>query len=448
MKKFLLLGVIGCLLLSSCTGEDAFAAKAYRLRAEQGFKEIRNALAEYKIDHNQYPGEENWVEELKPYFRKERSPAPQWVTGKRMLVMNAKNNITQIKGVLRELKRKVYYADSAMQVAILEYLNPIDSALLFAGYEVNEARKYEYRDISSELKGLFDYASNLNILNEKRAILERMESRKGVLRDHIQELKDCLLELEKIDSVTVVSLFEMLNRIIEEELLYVKGEKPTSFGSSAGYANQIENLILKMDKKKDSLLIKDLKEMEGSISSYVGVMDNIEFLDFLDNTKKKIPAITGLFSDYYNKNREAVLEANKMLNSYSSLDNLRSLVHFYEEKSDSIPEGNLFTVFAEEEDMKEIRNDLGVDPYLYLDENGYRLESTALDKEQTKIVLNIEFINTYKFLVEESFSSGPFYYTDDSNSTFFIVVKARDKGQTIITSRSKFRGVKTGRKSK
>ena len=98
--------------------------------------------------------------------------------------------------------------------------------------------------------------------------------------------------------------------------------------------------------------------------------------------------------------------------------------------------------------MKEISNDLGVDPYLYLDENGYRLESTALDKEQTKIVLNIEFINTYKSLVEESFSSGPFYYTDDSNSTFFIVVKARDKGQTIITSRSKFRGVKTGRKSK
>jgi len=64
MRRFILLSVLMSLLLISCGGEDAFAGKAYRLRAEQGLKEIRNALVGYKINSGRFPKEENWTKKL------------------------------------------------------------------------------------------------------------------------------------------------------------------------------------------------------------------------------------------------------------------------------------------------------------------------------------------------------------------------------------------------
>jgi len=442
MRRFILLSVLMSLFLISCGGEDAFAGKAYKLRAEQGLKEIRNALVGYKINSGRFPKEENWTKELMPYFKKERSPEPKWVTKNKMLVMSAKNNISQVKGIMKELKRKIYYADTTLQSQIMEFLGPIDSALTLAEYEVSEARRYHYRDIGSELKGLYDFTSNLKISEEKDKILKRMETQNKELSEEVEELKYEMLGEDSTLNKAVENATKVINGVIETSLLSAQGEE-TSLPESLGvHSDVIEELTSRLNPKKDTLLIKNLRSLDEKLTYYAQGKDNIEFLYYLNDLKKKLPASMSLFSSYYNKGRATVIEANKTLNGYSALQNLRSLVHFYADQNDSMPKGNLYVVFQEDEDMKEIRKVLSSDPYIYIENNGYRLEANALDEKQMPLVLKVEFINNYDEIVKQSFTSGPFYYTDDSGSTFFVVVKAGDKHQTIITGRPKLKEVK------
>ena len=419
-------------------GEDTFSGRAFRLRAEQGLKEIRNALAAYKIKNGQYPDAENWEKELKPYLRKERHPDPTWVTKRKMVIMVAKNNITTARGVLKELKRKIYFADTTLQGKIMEYLGSIDSALTLAEYEVIEARRYEYRDIRPELKGLHKFVSNLNLSKERENILNRMELRHKELNKEINELKVKLLGEDSTFNKTVEDAFRDIERVLEESFLQAKGEATPYTESLTVYSEVIDNLTLKLNPKKDLLLIKELKKLDEDITYYAQGKDNIEFLSYIRELIKKLPASINLFDNYYNKNREVVLEANRVLNGYASLIDLRSLVHFFEQQNDSMPTGNLYIVFKEDEDMKEIREDLSSDPYLYMGEAGYRIEAKAIDTDQTLIVLKVDFIDTYDGIVKESFSSGPYYSTNDSNTTFFVMVKAKDREKSIMTTIPKF----------
>ncbi len=439
MRKFVIFFVLCSLILISCGGDDIFAGKAYRLRAEQGLKEIRNALVAYRISSGQYPDEKHWQEELLPYFRKERSPDPQWVTKRKMRVMSAKNNISQVKGILRELKRKIYYADTTLQANIMEFLGPIDSALTLAEYEVTEARRYDYRDINPELKGFYEFTSNLNLPLEKRKIVERMENQYTQLNDEINELEIKMTGEDTTFNKAVENVAKVMKDLIKKSLLEVQGKSVPSAESLTVHSDVIENLTLRLNPKKDSLLMKDLKKLDERITNYTRGKDNIEFLGYLNELKKKLPASINLFNNYYNKDREIAMEANKVLNGYAALVNLRSLVHFFVGQNDSLPKGNLFVIFKDDEDMKELRKDLSSDPYLCAEDNGYRLEAKALDNAQTPLVLKVAFINTYEDIVRESFSSGPFYSTNDSNTTFFVMVNAKDKEHTIITIIPKFK---------
>lgn len=439
MKKFVLIAVIFSLILISCGGEDIFAGEAYRLKAEQGLKEIRNALAVYKISRGKYPDEVNWEKELRPYFRKERFPDPRWVTKRKMLVMSAKNDISQVRGILKELKRKIYFADTTLQKKIMDFLGPIDSSITFADYEVTEAVRYDYRDISPELLGLYEFVSHLKISNEKKEIMNRMERQHKKLNGEINDLKFEMIGEDSIFNNVVENAFKVTLNVIEGSYLNFKGKVAPTEESLTVHSDAIDNLILKLDAKKNSLLVKELNKLDEEITYYTRGKDNIEFLNYLNELKKKLPASMSLFDNYYHKNRENVIEANAVLNGYAALVNLHSLVKFYEDQHDSIPEGNLYELLKEDEDMKEIREDINSDPYLYLEDDGYRLETKALDKNKTPLVLKIDFINTYDNIVKQSFSKGPYYSTNDSNTIFFIFVKAKDKRQTIITIRPKFR---------
>ncbi|MCK4572703.1 hypothetical protein KAT89_07280, partial [candidate division WOR-3 bacterium] len=266
-----------------------------------------------------------------------------------------------------------------------------------------------------------------------------MERQHKKLNGEINDLKFEMIGEDSTFNNTVENAFKITLNVIEGSYLNVKGEVAPPEESLTVHTDAIESLILRLNPKEDSILIKNLRNLDEEITYYTRGKDNIEFLNYLNELKKKLPASMSLFDNYYHKNRENVIEANAVLNGYGALVNLRSLVKFYEDQHDSIPEGNLYELFKEDEDMKEIREDINSDPYLYLEDDGYRLETKALDKNQTPLVLKVDFINTYDDIVKESFSKGPYYSTNDSNTIFFILVKAKDKRQTIITIRPKFR---------
>ncbi len=439
MNRFVLFVVIISLILISCGGEDTFAGRAYRLRAEQGLKEIRNSLAAYKISNGKYPDESSWETDLKTYFRKERFPDPKWVTNRKMLVMAAKNNIDQVKGIIQELKRKIYFADTTLQKDILIFIGPIDSILTFAEYEVTEAVGYDYRDISPVIIDLYEFIISLNIEEEREKIIENMEKQYKILNSEIDSLETELLGEDSSFNISVENAFKVSRDVVDKGLQNVQGNIIISPESLSVHSEAIDKITLRLNPKKDTLMIKKLNNLEETISYFISGKDHIDFLDYLNELKKKLPASIHLFNEYYNKNRQAVIQANKVLNGYAALVNARSLIKFYEDQYDSLPKGNLYEIFKDDEDMKEIREDLASDPYINIEDNGYKIEAKALNDNQTPISLNIEFVNTYEDIIEESFSEGPYYYTNDSNTTFFIVVKAKDERQTIITTRPKFR---------
>jgi hypothetical protein len=451
MKKSLILIIlIFTLIFVSCGGEAIFAGKAYRLKAEAALKEIRNALAKYVIKNGQYPSEMEWERVLEPYFRKEINPDPEWITRRKMFVMRAKTKITQCEGIVKEIKKDLFYADSSLTENITKYLYPIDSALTFASYEIKEARAYDYRNIVPELNGLMGFVSNLDVEEEKYKTVNSMLQQRDDLGDLVAEIEDILLSRDKfskddlIEEEVVESLFSHMERELDVPLLDIQGQpSPTSADTIPLYSNEVQDQIKKitnvLNSKKDSALIRRLKDFDNMMVSYVNGDKNIDFVLSLIALKKKIPVAIELFQSFYSE-RDKVLNANKVLNGYSSLGNLVSMVKLYEDENDTLPKGDLYEVFKEEEAMKEMIKDLASDPYLEVSDNGYRLTSVALDQDRTKLVMEVGFINDYKELVKESFSEegGPFYETNDEGSTYFVWVKAKDVENTILATRPKF----------
>ena len=451
-KSLVLISIIFVLLLISCGGETIFEGMAYRLKAEKGLKEIRNALAKYGIKSGQYPAQDEWEKVLEPYFRKEINPDPEWITRRKMFVMRSKTKITQCEGIVREIKKDLIYADSSLSRRVTRYLYPIDSALTYAAYEINEARAYDYRNIVPELKGLSDFIANLNVEEEKNIVINSMQQQKEELGYLITDLINSLLERDKLRKSDLIkedaaeSLFNHIERKLEIPLLDIKGQPlPTPTDSADTiplYSNEIQDQIDKiksvLDTKKDSALIRQLNEFDDIMTSYINGREKIDFIQTLIEVNKKIPVAMELFNSFYSE-RGRVLNANKVLNGYSALENVVSMVKLYEDENDSLPKGNLYEVFKEQEAMKELRNDLASDPYMEVLDNGYKLISEALDDDRTKLVMDVSFMNNYKELVEESFSEGPFYEVGDEYSTYYVWVKAKDVENTILSTRPKFK---------
>jgi len=454
MRKSLVLIVLSCVLVFiSCGGEAIFAGRAHRLKAEKGLKEIRNALEKYMIKNGQYPLEVEWERVLEPYFRKEINPDPEWITRRKMSVMRAKTKITQCEGIVKELKKDLFTADSSLQIKISEYLYPIDSALTFAAYEIKEAREYDYRNIEPELNSLLRYISGINIEKEKDRVISLMVQENEELAYMISGIQNSLLirdslrRSDLIEEDVVRFLFGHIEKKLENPLLAVQSKDiPESVDEtdtiplySESIHEQVKKIINVLDSKKDVILINDLKEFDDKMVSYVNGGRKIDFLGDIVTFKKKIPLAVNLFNSFYSE-RFDVLNNNRVLNGYSSLLNLVSMVKLYEDEKDIIPQGNLYELFKEEEAMKEIKNDLLSDPYLEISANGYRLTSEAQDENRTQLVMEVNFINNYKELVEESFSEGPYYKTDDAGMTYFIWVKAKDVEETILAARPKSKG--------
>jgi hypothetical protein len=453
MKKALILLIITySLLFISCGGEAVFAGRAHRLKAEKGLKEIRNALEKYMIKNGQYPEESQWEIILEPYFRREIYPDPDWISRKKMSVMRAKTMITQCEGIIKEIKKNLFTADSTLQSRISGYLNPIDSAFTYASYEIKEARQYEYRNIGPELNALLDFLSRIDIGEEKEKVMSLMRQEKEELGYIISDVQNSLLERDSlkgddlINEDAVVSLFGHIERKLGDPLLIIQGESLESRDEADTISlyhkkikDQVDNIINSLDSKKDEVLIKNLNELDNKMISYIHGDKKLKFLDDIAVFKKKIPVAVNLFSSFY-ADRMQVLDDNKVLNGFSSLGNLVSMVKLYEDENDSLPTGNLYELFKEEEAMKEIAEDLSSDPYLEVEDNGYKLFSEANDSERTKLVMHVRFANNYRDLVKESFEEGPFYETDDTGQTYFIWVKAKDVENTILTESPKQKG--------
>jgi hypothetical protein len=456
MKKSLILIILMFnLIFVSCGGEAIFAGRAHRLKAEKALKEIRNALAKYSIKKGQYPPQEEWERVLEPYFRKEIKPDPDWITRRKMFVMRSKTKITQCEGIVKEIKKNLFYADSSLKEGITKYLYPIDSALTYASYETKEARAYDYRNIAPELNDLMNFISKIDVEEEKDKTIKFMTQQKEELGFLMDEIENGLLSKDKsrkddaIKEEAVESLFVHIERKLEIPLLQVQGkpvppsvDKMDTIPLYPGVIqDQIDRIASVLNSKKDSTLIRQINAFDDMMVSYVNGDQKIDFVKALIEVKKKIPVAIELFKSFYSE-KGRVLNANKVLNGYSALNNLVSMIKLYEDENDTLPKGNLYEVFREEEAMKEIRKDLASDPYLEIMDNGYRLISEAQDENRTKLDMKVGFVNDYRDLVEESFSEeggGPFYETNQECSTYFLWVRAKDAENTILATRPKFK---------
>lgn len=369
--------------------------------------------------------------------------------------MRSKTKITQCEGIVKEIKKNLFYAESSLKEDITKYLYPIDSALTYASYEIKEARAYDYRNITPELNDLMNFISKIDVEEEKNKIISSMVQQKEELGYLMAEIENSILSKDKLrkdDAIkeeAVESLFVHLKRKLEIPLLEVKGEPvPPSVNTvdtiplyPSGIQDQVNKFASVLNSKKDTTLIRQINQFDDMMVSYVNGGEKIDFVKALIQVNKKIPAAIELFESFYSE-KGRVLNANKVLNGYSSLDNIVSMVKLYEDENDTLPKGNLYEVFREEEAMKEIRKDLASDPYLEIMNDGYRLISEAQDEDRTKLDMKVGFVNNYKDLVKESFSDeggGPFYETNQERSTYFLWVRAKDAENTILATRPGFK---------
>ena len=439
MRKVLLIIPL-FLIFAGCSEKGGFADQAKIVKAQSTMIKLRNALEEYRIDKGVYPGpNSDWLKLISPYFTKENPIEPEQITSIKLLLLESENIVTQISGVLGELRRKALFADSSLASDIFQILVPIDSILNKMRLEVGKGKSQEYPDLALYLSKLDTLLGKIDVEEKKDEYLTAMETAKEHLHNRIKEGRHLIDSLGLMDE-TLQGYFNDLDRAVDQFYTLAKGEDKTlKYEDIPNTDNLIDGIVSRLDKKKNKKEKENLESLRAEITNYKRYLLNIEFLDYTKQFQKKIPITKQLAKRYREKLRDQTIHAKTIMHAYDALDKCRVFINLYKSEKGELPTGNLRQLFEKPEKEDEfdlVMKHLSSDPVLELTNDGYMIK--AKDTEGTEVVFQVRFINRLDEMLKESFSWGPVYQTIDSTKTFFVKARANDSFKTLVTTRPEF----------
>jgi len=446
MRKFLLIIPL-FLIFSGCSEKGGFADQAKIVKAQSTMVKLRNALEEYRFDKGAYPGpNSDWLKLISPYFTRENPVESEQITNTKILLLESENIVTQISGVLGEMRRKALFADSSLSADIFKILAPIDSILNKMRLEVGKGKPQEYPDLSIYLSRLDTLLGKIDVEEKMDEYLTAMETAKEHLHNRIYDGRHLIDSLGLMDE-TLQGYFNDLDRAVDQFYTLAKGEDKTlKFEDIPNTDNLIDGIVSRLDKKNKK---ENLESLRDEITNYKRYLLNIEFLDYSKQFQKKIPIIKQLAKRYREKLRDQTIHANTIMHAYDALDKCRVFINLYKSEKGELPTGDLRHLFEDPEKEDEfdlVMKHLSSDPILELTEDGYVIK--AKDTEGTEVVFQVRFINRLDEMLKESFSWGPVYQTIDSTKTFFVKARAKDSFKTLVTTRPEFIQVKKKKEAK
>ena len=446
MRKFLLIIPL-FLIFSGCSEKGGFADQAKIVKAQSTMIKLRNALEEYRFDKGAYPGpNSDWLKLISPYFTRENPVESEQITNTKILLLESENIVTQISGVLGEMRRKALFADSSLSADIFKILAPIDSILNKMRLEVGKGKPQEYPDLSIYLSRLDTLLGKIDVEEKMDEYLTAMETAKEHLHNRIYDGRHLIDSLGLMDE-TLQGYFNDLDRAVDQFYTLAKGEDKTlKFEDIPNTDNLIDGIVSRLDKKNKK---ENLESLRDEITNYKRYLLNIEFLDYSKQFQKKIPIIKQLAKRYREKLRDQTIHANTIMHAYDALDKCRVFINLYKSEKGELPTGDLRHLFEDPEKEDEfdlVMKHLSSDPILELTEDGYVIK--AKDTEGTEVVFQVRFINRLDEMLKESFSWGPVYQTIDSTKTFFVKARAKDSFKTLVTTRPEFIQVKKKKEAK
>jgi len=446
MRKFLLIIPL-FLIFSGCSEKGGFADQAKIVKAQSTMVKLRNALEEYRFDKGAYPGpNSDWLKLISPYFTRENPVESEQITNTKILLLESENIVTQISGVLGEMRRKALFADSSLSADIFKILAPIDSILNKMRLEVGKGKPQEYPDLSIYLSRLDTLLGKIDVEEKMDEYLTAMETAKEHLHNRIYDGRHLIDSLGLMDE-TLQGYFNDLDRAVDQFYTLAKGEDKTlKFEDIPNTDNLIDGIVSRLDKKNKK---ENLESLRDEITNYKRYLLNIEFLDYSKQFQKKIPIIKQLAKRYREKLRDQTIHANTIMHAYDALDKCRVFINLYKSEKGELPTGDLRHLFEDPEKEDEfdlVMKHLSSDPILELTEDGYVIK--AKDTEGTEVVFQVRFINRLDEMLKESFSWGPVYQTIDSTKTFFVKARAKDSFKTLVTTRPEFIQIKKKKEAK
>ncbi|MCD6276658.1 hypothetical protein J7J69_00230 [candidate division WOR-3 bacterium] len=448
MRKFLLIIPL-FLIFSGCSEKGGFADQAKIVKAQSTMVKLRNALEEYRFDKGAYPGpNSDWLKLISPYFTRENPVESEQITNTKILLLESENIVTQISGVLGEMRRKALFADSSLSADIFKILAPIDSILNKMRLEVGKGKPQEYPDLSIYLSRLDTLLGKIDVEEKMDEYLTAMETAKEHLHNRIYDGRHLIDSLGLMDE-TLQGYFNDLDRAVDQFYTLAKGEDKTlKFEDIPNTDNLIDGIVSRLDKKNKKEK-ENLESLRDEITNYKRYLLNIEFLDYSKQFQKKIPIIKQLAKRYREKLRDQTIHAKTIMHAYDALDKCRVFINLYKSEKGELPTGDLRHLFEDPEKEDEfdlVMKHLSSDPILELTEDGYVIK--AKDTEGTEVVFQVRFINRLDEMLKESFSWGPVYQTIDSTKTFFVKARAKDSFKTLVTTRPEFIQVKKKKEAK
>ena len=439
MRKILLIIPL-FLIFAGCSEKGGFADQAKIVKAQSTMIKLRNALEEYRFDKGAYPGpNSDWLKLISPYFTKENPVESDQITNTKILLLESENIVTQISGVLGELRRKALFADSSLAADIFKILTPIDSILNKMRLEVGKGKPQEYPDLALYLSKLDTLLGKIDVEEKKDEYLTAMETAKEHLHNRIKEGRHLIDSLGLMDE-TLQGYFNDLDRAVDQFYTLAKGEDKTlKYEDIPNTDNLIDGIVSRLDKKKNKKEKENLESLRAEITNYKRYLLNIEFLDYTKQFQKKIPITKQLAKRYREKLRDQTIHAKTIMHAYDALDKCRVFINLYKSEKGELPTGNLKQLFEKPEKEDEfdlVMKHLSSDPVLELTNDGYMIK--AKDTEGTEVVFQVRFINRLDEMLKESFSWGPVYQTIDSTKTFFVKARANDSFKTLVTTRPEF----------
>lgn len=425
-KKWIVLLFV--IAITGCRGGGDFRDIALVKQAKRELRRIRNAIEEYKLDHNCYPGEGADLKiALAPYLcnfiYSEGKDIPSYTSA----VLATRNNLDELTNSLSGCARIREAAIESVYARIQESTKIYEQ--LLAGEPVKPT------PLGPDISMLQKLISNLKAAGLKKAVIDSLLKIGTQVTSTIDKLVPGVMGEEIQHLKNIKSTFEWYN----SELSGKKQDKTVEHFSPEGELATLQEL------RSDTAAFLEVKTL---LSSYRRLESLGNYYDFLSTLIRDIERSQKILKMFEDKLSEAA-RASKVVQAQAVLHRMADALRDYRRKAGEFPtadadiESILHPYFVETtmsgEQIDRWQSSLGwltgVPEYKTHDNvTEFTLTSQASNEARTPISIKLVVQNQWDDIVSV-FSTIPAYTTPDSLTTYFIKSRAKDTGGTLVTDR-------------
>jgi len=428
--------ILGILFIAGCSAKGTFRDKAYIMKADKALVRIRNTLQAYKYDKGGYPPDSADLKKyLRDYFSKEVIHDGDNIPKFSMKVMSAQNRIDQVQGILSELKRRLLFADSSFAVRVNAYLIPADSVLKLYNFELKKGVKKEIENPINNLKKIDEILGSVNPNDKEKALSKALDTKEASVSRALESLTDAIASVDStvLDEISfsvknIQDAFKGYKEIRRGNLKVKKEDLPVP-------VDEIDAIKNKTKKIKDENIPGIIAEIDNLIKDYRKLEGQMAFYKYISDIKNKLPKSIEILKQYLANERNDAVNANFVLFAQDNLHRIKDIIATEIKNTGVIPTGDLSERFNDLPIWKDIISRYTWGPFAQEFPNGYLIKAKANNPDKTDIILTVNYQNEWDKMVKESFAWGPVYTTNDSITTFFVMARAKDASNTMLSIR-------------